>query len=269
VPLLATLPEQMQHMPERHLGLVPPSEVERVDTLLDVLADELQLDEAAWRALAPRPLEPALPAAEPVAPLLAGKTVAIARDAAFCFLYAANLDMLREMGARIVFFSPLLDEPVPGGADIVWLPGGYPELHGAALAGASAWRASIRAAHAAEVAILAECGGLMALAGSITDQDGHTWPMAGLLPGDVIMQTRLGALGSQGLPTPRGLLRGHTFHYSRLDTPLAPAARTVRHPSGAEGEAVYRVGSLTATYFHAFFGSNPQAAVDLLMGATP
>jgi cobyrinic acid a,c-diamide synthase len=125
------------------------------------------------------------------------------------------------------------------------------------------------AAHAAGTPILAECGGMMALADSITDPDGCTWPMAGLLPGEVTMQKRLGALGAQGLATAHGLLRGHTFHYSRLDTPLAPAARTVKHPSGAEGEAVYRIGSLSATYFHAFFQSNPQAAADLLTGGAP
>jgi len=268
VPLLATLPKQALHMPERHLGLVLPNEVEHIDALLDTLADQLQLDQAAWDALTPQLPEPALPP-EPIAPLLAGKTVAIARDAAFCFLYAANLDTLRELGARIVFFSPLLDEPVPDGADIVWLPGGYPELHGAALASAACWRESIRAAHTAGKPTLAECGGMMALAASITDQDGRTWTMAGLLPGQVTMQKRLGALGAQGLSTRHGLLRGHTFHYSRLDTPLAPSARTVKHPTGAEGEAVYRTGSLTATYFHAFFQSNPRAAVDLLMGVAP
>jgi cobyrinic acid a,c-diamide synthase len=139
VALLATLPKQAQHMPERHLGLVTPGEVAHIDTLLDALADQLQLDEQAWNALPLTLPEETLPQA-PVPALLAGKTVAIARDAAFCFLYAANLDTLREMGARIVFFSPLLDEPVPMGADIVWLPGGYPELHGAALAGAGCWR---------------------------------------------------------------------------------------------------------------------------------
>jgi cobyrinic acid a,c-diamide synthase len=268
VALLATLPRQAQRMPERHLGLVTPGEVAHIDTLLDALAEQLQLDEPAWNALPLHLPEEALPPT-PVPALLAGKTVTIARDAAFCFLYAANLDTLREMGARIVFFSPLLDEPVPMDADIVWLPGGYPELHGAVLADAGCWRASIRAVHAAGTPILAECGGMMALADSITDPDGRTWPMAGLLPGAVTMQKRLGALGAQGLATAHGLLRGHTFHYSRLDTPLSPAARTVKHPSGAEGEAVYRIGSLSATYFHAFFQSNPQAAADLLTGGAP
>ena len=265
IPLLATLPKQARRLPERHLGLVVPGEVADIDAILDELADQLQLDEAQWNALAPQLPDEALPE-EPVAPLLSGLTVAIARDAAFCFLYPANVDTLEALGARIMWFSPLADEPVPEDADAVYLPGGYPELHGEALARAGRWQASIRAAHAAGLTILAECGGMMVLAESLVDKEGRDWPMAGLLPGRVLMQQRLAGLGSQGLATNAGQMRGHTFHYSRLETPLAPAAWTVKHPSGTQGEAVYRVGSLTASYFHAFFASNPAAVASLLQG---
>jgi cobyrinic acid a,c-diamide synthase len=265
IPLLATLPKQARRLPERHLGLVVPGEVADIDSILDELADQLQLDEAQWNALAPQLPDEALPE-EPVAPLLAGLTVAIARDAAFCFLYPANVDTLEALGARITWFSPLADEPVPEDADAVYLPGGYPELHGETLAQAGRWQESIRAAHASGLPILAECGGMMVLAESLADKEGRDWPMAGLLPGRVLMQQRLAGLGSQGLATTAGQMRGHTFHYSRLETPLAPAAWTVKHPSGAQGEAVYRVGSLTASYFHAFFASNPAAVASLLQG---
>jgi cobyrinic acid a,c-diamide synthase len=265
IPLLATLPKQARRLPERHLGLVVPGEVADIDAILDELADQLQLDEAQWNALAPQLPDEALPE-EPVAPLLSGITVAIARDAAFCFLYPANVDTLEALGAHITWFSPLADEPVPEDADAVYLPGGYPELHGEALAQAGRWQESIRAAHAAGLPILAECGGMMVLAESLADKEGRDWPMAGLLPGRVLMQQRLAGLGSQGLATNAGQMRGHTFHYSRLETPLAPAAWTVKHPSGAQGEAVYRVGSLTASYFHAFFASNPAAVASLLQG---
>ncbi|PQO87477.1 cobyrinate a,c-diamide synthase [Massilia phosphatilytica] len=265
IPLLATLPKQTRRLPERHLGLVVPGEVADIDAILDELADQLQLDEAQWNALAPQLPDEALPE-QPVAPLLAGLTVAIARDAAFCFLYPANVDTLEALGARITWFSPLADEPVPEDADAVYLPGGYPELHGEALAQAGRWQASIRAAHASGLPILAECGGMMVLAESLADKEGRDWPMAGLLPGRVLMQQRLAGLGAQGLATNAGQMRGHTFHYSRLETPLAPVAWTVKHPSGAQGEAVYRVGSLTASYFHAFFASNPAAVASLLQG---
>jgi cobyrinic acid a,c-diamide synthase len=265
IPLLATLPKQARQLPERHLGLVVPGEVADIDAILDELADQLQVDEAQWNALAPQLPDEALPE-EPVTPLLAGKTVAIARDAAFCFLYPANVDTLEALGARIAWFSPLADEPVPENADAVYLPGGYPELHGETLAQAGRWQASIRAAHASGLPILGECGGMMVLAESLADKEGRDWPMAGLLPGRVLMQPRLAGLGSQGLATNAGQMRGHTFHYSRLETPLAPVAWTVKHPSGAQGEAVYRTGSLTASYFHAFFASNPAAVASLLRG---
>jgi cobyrinic acid a,c-diamide synthase len=263
IPLLATLPKQARQLPERHLGLVTPGEVDDIDAILDELADQLKLDETAWNALAPQLPDEALPEA-PVPPLLAGKTVAIARDAAFCFLYPANVDTLEALGARVRFFSPLADEPVPEDADAVYLTGGYPELHGETLAQAQRWQESVRAAHAAGVTILAECGGMMVLADAIADTLGRSWPMAGLLPGRVLMQTRLAGLGGQAMATRGGELRGHTFHYSRFDTPLAPVAWTAKHPTGAQGEAVYRVGSLTASYFHAFFASNPAAAASLL-----
>ena len=263
IPLLATLPKQARQLPERHLGLVTPGEVDGIDAILDELADQLNLDEAAWNALAPQLPDEPVPEA-PVPPLLAGKTVAIARDAAFCFLYPANVDTLEALGAQVRFFSPLADEPVPEDADAVYLTGGYPELHGETLAQAQRWRDSIRAAHAAGVTILAECGGMMVLADAIADVEGRSWPMAGLLPGRVVMQPRLAGLGGQAMSTKGGELRGHTFHYSRFDTPLAPVAWTAKHPSGAQGEAVYRVGSLTASYFHAFFASNPAAAASLL-----
>ncbi|MFL6632499.1 MAG: cobyrinate a,c-diamide synthase [Massilia sp.] len=265
IPLLATLPKQVRQLPERHLGLVVPGEVADIDAILDELADQLQVDEAQWNALAPQLPDEARPE-EPVAPLLAGTTVAIARDAAFCFLYPANVDTLEALGARIVWFSPLADEPVPENADAVYLPGGYPELHGETLAQAGRWQTSIRAAHASGLPILGECGGMMVLAESLADKEGRDWPMAGLLPGRVLMQPRLAGLGSQGLATNAGQMRGHTFHYSRLETPLAPVAWTVKHPSGAQGEAVYRTGSLTASYFHAFFASNPAAVASLLRG---
>jgi cobyrinic acid a,c-diamide synthase len=264
VPLLATLPRQQQALPERHLGLLLPDEVTDIDALLDMLAAQLVLDDAGWQALAPVRLQ-----AAPVAPLepkLQGKTIAIARDAAFAFLYPANLDCLRQLGATLTFFSPLADAALSPDADAVYLPGGYPELHAARLAQATRWQQSMRAAHAAGLPMLAECGGMMALTSNLVDQDGQSWPMAGLLPGQATMQARLAGLGSQGWATEHGELRGHTFHYSRLETDTAPLAFTTKQPSGAVGEAVYRLGSLTASYFHAYFPSNPAAVAALFLG---
>jgi cobyrinic acid a,c-diamide synthase len=265
VPLVATLTRQTHSLPERHLGLVQPEEVEAIDTLLDAIADQLALDEVAWDAL---PLthfnvpDTATPDSKP----LAGKTIAIARDAAFAFLYQANLDCLHALGAQLEFFSPLANQPVPPAADAVYLPGGYPELHAATLSRAGRWRDSIHAAHLCGVPVVAECGGLMAVTQSLTDIGGNVWAMAGLLPGQVVMQPRLAAIGLQGWASPEGELRGHAFHYSRFDTTLPPLAHATRHPSAQPGEAVYRNGSLTASYFHAYFPSCPAAVVRLFTG---
>jgi cobyrinic acid a,c-diamide synthase len=267
VPLFATLAKQTKSLPERHLGLVQPAEVADLEALLDRLAEQLVLDEAAWNSVRPIQLE-APEAGTPANPVLARKTIAVARDAAFAFLYPANLDCLWDLGATLRFFSPLADEAVPP-ADAIYLPGGYPELHAETLAGAGTWQASIRQAHAAGTPIWAECGGMMALAETLVDQAGDAWPMAGLLPGRVTMQARLAGLGLQGMATPQGLLRGHTFHYSRIETASEPAAYTSKHPSGDTGEAVYGNGSLRASYFHAYFPSCPAAAAALFLRGDP
>jgi cobyrinic acid a,c-diamide synthase len=263
IPLLGNLPKQAESLPERHLGLVLPSELPGIETLLDNLAAQLSFDSTAWSALPIIDFSAASTATDAPAASLAGRTIAIARDAAFAFIYPANINTLTSLGARIIWFSPLADEPVPTEADAVYLPGGYPELHARQLAQATDWQASIRAAHEQGKPIVAECGGMMAIAESLIGADGVTWQMANLLPGRVCMQTRLAGLGPQAMPTACGPLRGHTFHYSRLETSVVPVAYTSKHPSGVQGEAVYRVDSLHASYFHAYFPSNPDAVTAL------
>ncbi|TFW10073.1 cobyrinate a,c-diamide synthase [Oxalobacteraceae bacterium OM1] len=268
VPLLGSLSRQARALPERHLGLVQPGEIGEADAILTALADAIELDQAAWEAMPPVDFADAVTQPRHERPLQ-GRRIAIARDAAFSFVYPANIDTLAALGATLQFFSPVANEPVPPNADAVYLPGGYPELHAAALAAADRWHASVRAAHAADKPILAECGGMMALADSLTDVQGATHAMSGLVPGRVILQSRLAAIGSQAWDTASGELRGHAFHFSRIETSLKPTARTRRYPGGAEGEAVYRIGSLTASYFHAYFPSCPAAVAALFSGAEP
>jgi len=262
IALLAALPRAAQSLPERHLGLVQAEEIAGLPALLDALADLVA--DSGYTALPPAVTFTTYDRRRP-GPLLAGRRIAVARDTAFSFLYRANLDCLAELGAEVVFFSPLADEAVPP-ADALYLPGGYPELHAARLAGNRRWLDSLRAFAAARRPLLAECGGMMVLFESLITCEGRAHAMAGLLPGTVTMRERLAALGLQALALPAGELRGHTFHYSQLDTPLAPAWRCVPHGRGA-GEAVYRCGSITASYMHAYFPSSPAATVALLTGA--
>jgi cobyrinic acid a,c-diamide synthase len=275
VPLVASLPRLPASFPERHLGLVPPADSADVEVQLQSLGSSIKIDEHSWDAAAgivetvpaPRAAPPQAAALHEAS--LKGRLVAIAHDAAFAFLYPANVDCLESLGARVCFFSPLGDEPVPAEAAAVFLPGGYPELHAAQLSAAHRFQDSIRAAHTAHLPILAECGGMMALAQSLGDTQGREWPMAGVLAGSTRMLPRLAALGLQAWNTTFGELRGHTFHYSIFETPLEGATQTRAYPSGARGETIYRRGSLTASYFHAYFASCPAAISALLRGLSP
>ncbi|MFN4004588.1 MAG: cobyrinate a,c-diamide synthase [Hylemonella sp.] len=263
-------------LPERHLGLVAATELNDAAERLDAAADALaatplgQMGNADLRRWAVDFAALAPPAAVTQQPLR-GRTVAVARDAAFCFIYAANVDCLRQLGAEVVFFSPLAGADLPA-CDAVWLPGGYPELHAARLGANHALRDSLRAHVAAERPLWAECGGMMALFETLVDKNGQSHAMWGLLPGRVVMQQRLAALGPQQLRIDGQQLRGHTFHYSRAETAWPPAARTTRPEGGAddaEGEAVYARGPLVASYFHAWFPSAPALVARLLSRGWP
>jgi cobyrinic acid a,c-diamide synthase len=259
---------------ERHLGLTVASEVPDALARLDAAADAMQdtplgqmtlQDLQRWNAVFPPQNDvPALPA------LLQGKTIAIARDAAFCFIYAANLDCLQAMGAKLTFFSPLANEAVPD-CDAVWLPGGYPELHADLVAGSTTTRNSLQAHIATGKPVWAECGGMMALFETLVTVDGQTHAQWGLLPGEVTMHKRLAALGPQQLALPDGVLRGHTFHYSTTQTTLQHVAKTSRphtEPTPDTGEALWQQGSVRASYFHAWFPSSPAATASLFAPAT-
>jgi cobyrinic acid a,c-diamide synthase len=257
-------------LPERHLGLVAATELsdamERLDAAADALAatplgqmGDAELQRWVVEFPAPSPVAVELP--------LQGKTVAVARDAAFCFIYAANIECLQQLGAEVVWFSPLADSALPA-CDAVWLPGGYPELHAERLSANHALRDSLRAHVARGRPVWAECGGMMALFDELVDKEGHSHALWGLLPGRVVMQKRLAALGPQQLCLDGQQLRGHTFHYSTCETALTPYARTTRPEGQAathKGEAVYLQGPVGASYFHAWFPSSP-ALVARLFG---
>lgn len=267
-------------LPERHLGLTVASEVtdglQRLDLAADALAvtplGQMTLEDLSqWNVdFAARftELPPADPDSDdklPTRKRLDGVTIAIARDAAFCFIYSANLDCLENMGARLKFFSPLQDAVLPD-CDALWLPGGYPELHAQTIANNVSLRNCLQQHVAADKPVWAECGGMMALFETLVTVSGDEVTQWGLLPGKVTMQKRLAALGPQQLVMQSGTLRGHTFHYSTTESALTPVLRTQR-PAGESplyaGEAVWKRGSVMASYFHAWFASCPAAVVEL------
>ena len=269
VPLLTGLQRDMQFsLPERHLGLVAAPEIADLDARLDALADRMA---STSLAKLPAPVDFGTPPPDKVLPrLLQGRTIAVARDAAFSFIYGANLAVLEDMGASLAFFSPLADDPVPP-CDAVWLPGGYPELHLATLQAGSVTKAGLRAHAEAGRALYAECGGMLYLLDTVIGQDGSAGTMCGILPGQATVQPRLQGLGYQtlalNLPGAVGEhMRCHTFHYSRAVVGAQFLARGERLFDSSEGEVVYRRHQVTASYLHAYFRSAPRTVAALLGG---
>lgn len=256
-------------LPERHLGLALPGAqglpAARALAVLDAVADALQATPLGQRRAAdgPRWQPPQPLPAEPVPALLQGRRIAVARDAAFAFVYDAHLALLHAMGAQTMMFSPLAGEPLPA-CDALWLPGGYPELHAAALSACHRLRSQVQAHVHAGKPLWAECGGLMVLAEQLVDAQGVSHPMWGLLPGRAVLGRRLAALGPHqwavpGLDAPP--LRGHSFHWSTFETAAVPAWHTqALGAARGTGEPVYTQGSLRASWFHPWWPSSPRLA---------
>ena len=252
------LPRSDDSLPERHLGLLQAAEIDDLESRLDHLADALA---ASATVDLPQPVNFEFFPPPAVAPSLAGQRIAIARDAAYAFIYPANLETLTALGAELRFFSPLAGEALPA-CDAAWLPGGYPELHADVLSRRSDLWQALKTHVAAGRPLLAECGGMMSLFDEVVDKGGVAHRFGGLLPGRSVMQKRLAALGTQFVELPEGRLAGHTFHYSQSETPLAPLVRA-QTAEGRDGEAIYRQGRLTASYVHFYFPANPAAVAGL------
>jgi cobyrinic acid a,c-diamide synthase len=246
-------------LPERHLGLVQAEEMTRLDPLIAeaarLVAERIDLDavlrlaESAWTA----PLTNAAPRVTPP-----GQRIALARDAAFSFVYPHVLEGWRAAGAEIVPFSPLADEGPDDGADVCWLPGGYPELHAGQVAANSRFRSGLRS-FAQTKSVHGECGGYMVLGAGLTDATGALHEMTGLLGLETSFAKRRMHLGyrraelAADMPghAPGTQLRGHEFHYATIVAQPDPALAAVRDANGAEvAETGSRRGRVTGTFFH-------------------
>lgn len=262
LPVLGALPREASLiLPERHLGLVQAGETEdlhaRLDALAEAVSAAVDLD-AVIAAAGPTKL----PSADDAAPALSapGKRIAIARDAAFSFVYPHVEAGWRAAGAVIAPFSPLADEAPPESCDACWLPGGYPELNAGRLAAAGRFLSGLRA-FAETRPVHGECGGYMVLGKSLIGADGSSHAMAGLLSVETSFAKRKmnlgyrravleadGPLGAAGQ-----VLAGHEFHYATIvsqggDSPFA----MVTDPHGsAQAPAGSRRGNVTGSFFHA------------------
>jgi len=261
IPILGAIPRDASlGLPERHLGLVQAEEHATLAKQLEQLADlaEHQLDLDAIQAIAVPTHRPQVRLNAPVPP--PGMRIALARDAAFSFIYPHVLDGWRSAGAEIVAFSPLADEAPPEACDACWLPGGYPELHAGRVAAAETFREGL-ARFAATRPVHGECGGYMVLGETLEDADGITHRMTGLLGHATSFAQRKLHLGYREArllsDSPLGeagtLMRGHEFHYAALtaagnDAPLAELADSQGEPLGPSGG---RRGHVSGTFFHA------------------
>lgn len=258
IPWLGAMKHDPQlSLPERHLGLHLAQEIDdieqRIETAAQLLGPEIPL---------PPTVSFQAPEQTAVTPMLQGKTIAVAKDAAFCFTYQANLDLLQTLGANIAFFSPVHDAQLPA-ADAYWLPGGYPELHLDQLQHNHSMRDGLHAAAQAGKPILAECGGMLALGDTLNGQ-----PVFGLLPGKSEIQPKLQGLGTQHATfattdDDAASIGAHTFHYGRFDTDM-PVIAQGKGKYGA-GEAVYRHQNITASFLHFYFPSNPVLAAQFFL----
>ena len=266
---LGSLPvDEKISLPSRHLGLVLAAEAltpARLDDLAVWIAGHTDLDALLDIAIGRAPaLHVSLP--EFAAPEPPRARIAIARDAAFCFYYRDNLDLLRTSGAELVEFSPIADRALPSDVTGLYLGGGYPELHAGALSANLSMLETIRCFAASGHPIYAECGGFMYLTQAIVDKDGHEYPVAGLFPTRARMQPQLAALGYLEVEAPSDTLwlrsgerlRGHEFRHSEID-PMPSAIRRSLQLSNGRAEG-YTTDSVLAGYAHLHFGSAPQFA---------
>ena len=264
VPVLGALPRRgAVELPERHLGLVQAEEQPKLMSLLDAagefVAEHIDLD--ALLAAAGATSTPTGVAQMPPPP---GQRIALARDAAFSFVYPHLLDNWRAAGSEILPFSPLADQAPDKSADICWLPGGYPELHAGPLAASETFRNGLKSFGETRP-VHGECGGYMAMGAGLVDKAGNRHQMAGLLGLVTSYEKRKMHLGYRlatlqaPLPgQPEGTrLRGHEFHYSTiLSQPDAPLAHVVDANGADVPETGSRRGHATGTFFHLIAGAS-------------
>ena len=255
LPVLGFLPK----LPEavigsRHLGLYTAAEVENLQQKLALLADAVE-EHIDWpRLLALCEKEPPALPVQPETPP-ARVRIAVAQDEAFCFTYAETLEAFRDAGAEVVFFSPLRDTALPENIGGLYLPGGYPELHAKELSENTSLLREIKQKIESGLPTAAECGGFLYLGQSLTDAEGQSWPMAGVLPGEAKDAGRLVRFGYAALSADSDsmLFRAgesfpiHEFHH--WDSTVNGVALAAKKPVGG---AEWRCGSVNEHFYAGF-----------------
>lgn len=269
LPVLGCLPRMPEcAIPSRHLGLYTPGEIVDLGARVDKLADALEqyADVNGLLAIARSAPDLEIPD-EPEETAAPAGTLAVAWDEAFCFYYQENLKLLERCGLKLVKFSPLTDQKLPEGTCGVYLGGGYPELYAKKLSENTAMLAALREAAAADLPILAECGGFLYLQKSLEDSEGAPWPVAGILEGSGFQTGRLQRFGYVTL-SPREdsaylrtgeILAAHEFH--RWDCTQNGESCLAQKPENEKSwNCMLYKGNLLAGFPHLYLPSCPQVA---------
>lgn len=237
-------------IPSRHLGLNLEL---AVDSFADKAADFVRqhIDVEQLLALTQKTVISA--GAASIAPC-GEMRVAVAKDAAFNFMYHENICALAQLG-KVSFFSPLYDQELPN-ADLLYLPGGYPELHLARLSANLSMHNSLRRYVENNGKVWAECGGMMYLCDSITGTDGKAWPMTGILPQKATMQPMRLNLGYRYFEYNHTIFKGHEFHYSTMEKALPSLVQQFNARGDAVPAAVWRYKNVLASYTHLYWAEN-------------
>ncbi|AUB38326.1 cobB-cbiA, cobyrinic acid a,c-diamide synthase [Nostoc flagelliforme CCNUN1] len=275
LPILGVLRRQDNiTIPDRHLGLVPTAELPELNALINRLADlgDTCFD---WQRLLPllksEPL-PSTDAINRVSPYSPSPSfpvrIAVARDRAFNFYYQDNLDLLQQLGAELVFWSPLEDAAIPKDVQGMYFGGGFPEVFAQQLAENTSVRDGVKTAILQGMPAIAECGGLMYLCEQIIDFEGKSWSMTGVLPTSAVMGGRLTlgyrravALQDNLLVKANTTVYGHEFHRSHLTLPpTQPLFETSRYDCdenmGCEGWGL--PANIHASYIHLHWGESEE-----------
>ena len=279
LPVLGYLPESEEyHMESRHLGLFLPGEIDRLRERIGRLADQMEKSIAVERVLEVAGMLPLRienkekekaenesMGAESIAKFPACQEqkvtsrvrIGVARDEAFCFYYQENFRLLEQMGAELVYFSPLRDKKIPDRVDGLLFGGGYPENYARELAKNAAMRESIRRSIAAGMPFLAECGGFLYLHRTLEGSDGKHWEMAGVYPFDAYRTNRLRRFGYVRLLTSSGQeIHGHEFHYWESEDP-GTDWEAVKPTGNRSWRCIHEKGGQIGGFPHLYYASCP------------
>ena len=279
LPVLGYLPESEEYrMESRHLGLFLPGEIDRLRERIGRLADQMEKSIAVERVLEVAGMLPLRienkekekaenesMEAESIAKFPACQEqkvtsrvrIGVARDEAFCFYYQENFRLLEQMGAELVYFSPLRDKKIPNRVDGLLFGGGYPENYARELAENAAMRESIRRSIAAGMPFLAECGGFLYLHRTLEGSDGKHWEMAGVYPFDAYRTNRLRRFGYVRLLTSSGQeIHGHEFHYWESEDP-GTDWEAVKPTGNRSWRCIHEKGGQIGGFPHLYYASCP------------